>query len=98
MRLWRHADIHRGALVEPPKQLGAAKWPAFLICATPGCHIKRFRLNELIRLLPEAYFTRVAEKPPVADDAMHLRRLPGEHRRLRGASDGRRDFAERTLP
>ena len=87
IRFGRDADIDGGALVEPPEQLGTAKRFPGLRRAPPSGDVQRCRLDQAIGLLPEADLAGIAPQPAVGDDAVSLRRLSGQQRRLRRTGD-----------
>ncbi len=60
VRLRRHADVHRGALVEPPEELGAAERQAAGSRPLPRGDVQRFALDQPVGLLPEARLAGVA--------------------------------------
>ena len=62
---------------------------AAFLRAPAGGGVERLRLDQAVRLLPEADLVGVAEQPAVGDDAVLVRQLAGEERRLGGAGDGR---------
>ncbi len=78
------ADVERGALVEPPEEVGGFQ-AGFSGLENLG---QRGGLDQVVGLLPETDFPGFAEEPAVGDDAVVLGEFAGDQGGLGGAGDG----------